>query len=158
MSLVNLGYVCCHLQNVTRVKKPLTSIPMSRLHLQIALGLYKEGFLASVQRGDLSGPDREYVPTTFDNISTRRLWLSLKYRNFKPVLGRLHLVSHPNRRVFARYKDLSGLCAGRPFGKIQPLALGEVMFVRIKDKSKSVYEIHDAVKRRLDGEILCRAS
>lgn len=158
MSLVNLGYTCCHLQNVSKVMKPLTSIPMSKLHLQVALGLYKEGFLASVQRGDLRGPDKEYTPSTFDNISTRRLWLGMKYRNFRPVLNRMHLVSHPNRRVNATHSDLIGLCTGRPLGKVQPLALGEVMFLRANNKEKSVHEIHDAVRRNISGEILCRAS
>lgn len=157
MSLVNLGYVCCHLQNVCRIKKPITSIPMSKLNLQVVLGLYKEGFLLSVQRGDLQGPDKTYTPTTFDNVATRRLWLGLKYRNFQPVLRHLHLVSHPNRRVFGTHKDLMGLCSGTPFGKVQPLGLGEVMFVRIKDKNNSVIEIQEAVRRHLGGEILCRA-
>jgi len=158
MSLVNLANTCAHLQNVGRVKKPLTSIPLSKLHLQIALGLYKEGFLSSVQRGDLRGPDPEYTPTTFDNISTRRLWLGMKYRNFEPVLSKFRLVSHPNRRVFASHAELVGLCTGRPLGKVQALSLGEVMFVRAKNKEKSVHEIHDAVKRNLSGELLCRAS
>lgn len=158
MSLVNLGQVCCHLQNVSRVLKPVTSIPMTKLHLQIALGLYKEGFLGSVQRGDLSGPDKVFTPTTFDNISTRRLWLSMKYRNFKPVLHRIHLVSHPSRKVVASHADLIKLCTGKPLGKVQPLALGEVMFIRANNKERSVHEIHDAVRRRLSGEILCRAN
>lgn len=158
MSLVNLGYICCHLQNVSKVMKPLTSIPLTKLHLQIALGLYKEGFVTSVQRGDLRGPDKEYTPTTFDNISTRRLWIGMKYRNFRPVLNKLHLVSHPNRKIFASHSDLIGLCTGRPLGKVQPLALGEVMFIRAKNKEKSIHEIHDAVKRNLSGEILCRVS
>lgn len=158
MSLVNLAHTCAHLQNVGRVKKPLTSIPMTKLHLQIALGLYKEGFLSSVQRGDLRGPDAEYTPTTFDNVSTRRLWLGMKYRNFAPVLSQMRLVSHPNRRVFASHADLVGLCTGRPLGKVPALKLGEVMFIRAKNKENSVHEIHDAVKRKLGGEILCRAS
>lgn len=156
MSLVNLGHFCCHLQNVSRVKKPLTSVPMTKLHLQVALGLYKEGFLQSLQRGDLKGPDVEYVPATPDNISTRRLWLGLKYRNFKPVLSSLSLVSHPNRRVFGTHQDLVGLCSGRPMGKVQPLRLGEAIFVRLPNQT--VVEIQEAVRRHQSGEILCRAS
>lgn len=158
MSLVNLSHLCCHLQNVSRVRKPLTSVPLSKLNLQVVLGLYREGFLSAVQRGDLQGPDQEYTETTFDNISTRRLWLGMKYREFKPVLHNIHLVSHPNRRVFATHGDLAKLVSGKPHGKVQPLALGEVMFVRIKDKNKTVMEIQEAVRRHLGGEILCRAS
>lgn len=158
MSLVNLGYVCCHIQNVSKLLKPMTSIPMSKLHLQVALGLYKEGFLSSVQRGDIYGPDKTYTSTTVDNISSRRLWLELKYRKFKPVLSRMHIVSHPNRRVFASHTDMLGLCTGKPYGKVQPLALGEVMFVRAKDKNNTVYEVHEAIANKVSGELLVRAS
>lgn len=156
MSLVNLAHFCSHLQNVSRINRPLTSVPMTKLHLQVALGLYREGFITSVQRGDLQSPDKEFVPTTYDNISTRRLWIGLKFHNFKPVLKSIHLVSHPNRKIFATHKEISSIVAGRKFRTVEPLKLGEVMFIRLKDGS--VVDIHEANRRRLGGEILCRAS
>lgn len=132
---------------------------MTKLHLQVALGLYNEGFLTAVRRGDLYGPDKEFTPTTVDNISSRRIWLELKYRNFRPVLSRAHLVSHPNRRVYATPKDMLRLCTGKPFGKVQPLALGEVMFVRISGRKgqPKICEIHEAIDSNLSGELLLRA-
>lgn len=156
MSLVNLAHMCSHLQNVGRMRMSLTSVPMSKLHLQVALGLYREGFLSSIQRGDLKGPDSEYVPTTFDNVATRRLWIGLKYHNFQSVLRRIHLVSKPSRRVYATPQEIQALVSGKRFRLVQPLQLGEVMFIRLKNGS--LVEIKEAAKRHLGGEILIRAS
>ncbi|CAN6607288.1 small ribosomal subunit protein uS8m [Trichomonascus vanleenenianus] len=156
MSLVNLGHMCAHIQNVTRVNRSLASVPMTKLHLQVALGLYKEGFLSSVQRGDLKGPDRVFTPNTCDNISTRRIWLGLKYHDFKSVIRSMRLVSHPNRRVVAKPKAIADLVAGKPYRQIEPLAMGEVMFVRLANGD--VVEIQEAARKKLGGEILCRVN
>lgn len=154
MSLVNLAHVCSHIQNVTRVNKSLTSIPFSKLHLQIAVGLYREGFISSVQRGSLTGPDKEYTPTTFDNVSTRRLWLGMKYHNTKPVISSMRLVSHPNRRVFVDAEQVSDLLGGKSMRQVKPPQLGEVMFLRTK--AGEVLELQEAAQRHVGGEILCR--
>ncbi len=53
MSLVHLAHVCSHLQNASKARLGLTSIPVSKLHVNLALGLQREGFLASVT---LAGP------------------------------------------------------------------------------------------------------
>lgn len=156
MSLVNLANFCCHLQNVGRARRVLTSVPMTKLHLQVALGLYKEGFLSSIQRGDLRGPDKEFIATTYDNVATRRLWIGMKYHNHQPVLKNIHLVSHPNRRVVAEPKDIIGLASGKSFRFIPPPQIGEVMFIRLRDKS--VVELQEAAKKHLGGEIICRAN
>jgi ribosomal protein S8 len=129
---------------------------MTKLHLQVALGLYKEGFLSSIQRGDLRGPDKEFVPTTHDNVSTRRLWIGMKYHNHQPVLKNIHLVSHPNRRVVAEAKDIIGLASGKSFRLVVPPQIGEVMFIRLRDQS--VVELQEAAKKHLGGEIICRAN
>lgn len=154
MSLVNLAHVCSHIQNVTRVNKSLTSIPFTKLHLQVAFGLYREGFISSIQRGSLTGPDAEYTPTTFDNVSTRRLWLGLKYHNTKPVISSMRLVSHPNRRVFADSTQVAELLAGKNLKAVKPPQLGEVMFLRTKHGE--VLELQEAAQKQVGGEILCR--
>ncbi|OCL03938.1 40S ribosomal protein S8 [Glonium stellatum] len=56
MSLVNLAHVCSHLQNASRARLGLTSIPVSKLHVALMLGLQKEGFLSSVALGGPSPP------------------------------------------------------------------------------------------------------
>lgn len=154
MSLVNLAHVCSHLQNVTRVAKPLASIPYTKLHLQIALGLYREGFINSVQRGSLTGPDAEFTPATFDNISTRRLWLGLKYHNSKPVISQMSLISKPNQRIFFDEHQINNLLKGVSSRHVKPLQLGESIFVRTK--SGEVLEIQEAARKEVGGELLFR--
>jgi ribosomal protein S8 len=51
MSLVNLAHVCSHLQNASKARLGLTSIPVSKMHVKLALGLQREGFLSSVTLG-----------------------------------------------------------------------------------------------------------
>lgn len=155
MSLVSLANVCAHLQNASMAKVPLAAIPYTRLHLQIALGLYKEGFIHSLQRGSVGGPDITPVDVTPDNVATRRLWLGLKYRQGSPVLSKLQLISKPNRRVYASAEELQGFAAGQRFRFVKPLMPGEVIFVRPAG-SKEVMNLHEAVKKHLPAELLCR--
>ena len=56
MSLVNLAHVCSHLQNASKARLGLTSIPVSKLHVRLMLGLQKEGFLSSVTLGGTTPP------------------------------------------------------------------------------------------------------
>ena len=57
MSLVNLAHVCSHLQNASKARLGLTSIPSSNLHFSLCLNLHKQGFLSTVIRGGPSPPD-----------------------------------------------------------------------------------------------------
>lgn len=155
MSLVSLANVCAHLQNVSMARSPIASIPYTRLHLEIALGLYKEGFISSLQRGSVNGPDITPIEVTPDNISTRRLWLGMKYRQGKPVLSKFQLISKPNRRVYADFEELRSFAAGNRFRFVKPLNPGEIVFVRPKG-TKEVINLHEAVKKQIDGELLCR--
>lgn len=154
MSLVNLAHICSHIQNVTRVNKPLASIPYTKLHLKVALGLYKEGFISSIQRGSLTGPDKEFTPATFDNISTRRLWIGLKYHNTKSVISKISLVSKPNRRITLDANQIRKLLGGTSVRHIKTPQLGEAMFIRTSNDE--VLEIQEAARKDVGGEVLLR--
>lgn len=56
MSLVNLAHVCSHLQNASKARLGLTSVPLTKLHLTLALGLQKQGFLSAVTPGGPAPP------------------------------------------------------------------------------------------------------
>ncbi|KAF1990363.1 ribosomal S8 family protein [Aulographum hederae CBS 113979] len=56
MSLANLAHMCSHLQNVSRARLAITSVPMTKLHLNLALALQKQGFISSVQLGGNTPP------------------------------------------------------------------------------------------------------
>ncbi|CAG8454534.1 9249_t:CDS:2 [Paraglomus occultum] len=87
---------------MTSARTQLRSISVSdkKLNLAICNALYREGFISSVTRGDHRGPANEFVSNTPENISTRRLWLELKYRQNEPVLKKMSCVS--KERIEAR--------------------------------------------------------
>ncbi|KAF1958698.1 ribosomal protein S8 [Byssothecium circinans] len=64
MSLVNLAHVCSHLQNASKARLGLTSIPVSKLHVKLSLGLQREGFLSSVTLGGQTPPKPYTLETT----------------------------------------------------------------------------------------------
>lgn len=155
MSLVTLAHTCAHLQNCSRVRLSLTSIPYSKLQLQFAYNLYKQGFISSLQRGSTRGPDKNFVEVTPDNISTRRLWLGLKYRENQPILKKCQLISKPSLRINLDNSDLKRLCSGISVRNVKPLQPGELILVRNRD---TVMEINEAVQKKLGGEVLCRVN
>lgn len=149
-----LHYVASHLQNASRARSSITSIPLSKMNLSVALGLYRQGFLSSVQRGSIDGPDEVYTPTTPANISTRRLWLGLKYHEASPVLSNMHVVSKPSRKIWMSVSELKLLVEGKKGREmIKGLVPGEICFI---GTDKGVMEIRDAIKRRIGGEVLIR--
>ncbi|KAH6620560.1 ribosomal protein S8 [Boeremia exigua] len=63
MSLVNLAHVCSHLQNASKARLGLTSIPVSKMHVNLVLGLQREGFLSSVTLGGVTPPRPFHLET-----------------------------------------------------------------------------------------------
>lgn len=153
MSLVKLANTCAHLQNCSKVRVALTSIPYTKLQLQFAYNLYQQGFLSSLQKGSTMGPDKDFVEVTPDNISTRRLWVGLKYRDNKPVLSSCKLISKPNSRIHLPMEDMKKLCSGVTIRNIKPLQPGELILVRAHN---NIMDINEAISKKLDGEVLCR--
>lgn len=124
------------------------------MNLSIALGLYRQGFLSSVQRGSLNGPDEIYTPTTPSNVSSRRIWLGLKYRDASPVLSNMHVISKPSRKVWMSVPELQAMVEGRKGREmIKGLVPGEICFI---GTDRGVMEIRDAIKRKIGGEVLVR--
>ncbi|TVY55981.1 37S ribosomal protein S8, partial [Lachnellula suecica] len=112
MSLVHLANVCSHLQNASKARLGLTSIPSTNQLLTLSLALQTSGFLSSVTRAGLTPPPlplSSYTPeeVTQENVSTRRLWLGLKYWNNEPVLAKMEMVSKPTKRVWMDVEGLS---------------------------------------------------
>ncbi|KAF4553119.1 Ribosomal protein S8-like protein [Elsinoe fawcettii] len=61
MSLVQLANVCSHLQNASLARLGLTSIPHSRMHLNLTVQLQKQGFISNVVLGGPT-PPRKLLP------------------------------------------------------------------------------------------------
>ncbi|MCJ1353616.1 MAG: hypothetical protein MMC33_003603 [Icmadophila ericetorum] len=166
MSLVNLAHVCSHLQNASKARLGLTSVPPSHLILTLALALQHHGYISSVALGGLTPPPPTLLSTpsssttstppelTQTNIASRRLWLGLKYWDNKPVLSKMNLVSKPTRRIWMGREDLEGLAKGEKRGYVYGLReVGESLFV---STDRGIMEIREAVERGVGGMLLCR--
>ncbi|KAE9366887.1 ribosomal protein S8 [Stipitochalara longipes BDJ] len=161
MSLVHLSHVCSHLSNASKARLGLTSVPSTNMILTLSLALQQSGFLSSVTRGGLTPPPLDdlssYVPepVTQENISTRRLWLGMKYWNNEPVLSKMSMVSKPTKRVWMDVEGLGKLIRGRDAGFVAGLRKpGECLFV---STDRGILESRECVERKVGGMLLCRA-
>jgi ribosomal protein S8 len=71
-----MAHVCSHLQNASKARLGLTSIPVSKLHVNIALGLQREGFLSSVTLGGPTPPkpfllQAQHGPEEMDKMAAK---------------------------------------------------------------------------------------
>lgn len=161
MSLVHLANVCSHLQNASKARLGLTSVPSTNMILTLTIALQSAGFLSSVTRAGLTPPPLNqlstYVPepVTQQNISTRRLWLGMKYWNNEPVLSKMSMVSKPTKRVWMDAQGLGKLIRGQNASFVKGLTNpGECLFV---STDKGILEARDCVERKIGGMLLCRA-
>ncbi|KAL0074439.1 30S ribosomal protein S8 [Phycomyces blakesleeanus] len=147
--------LCARIQNGFRARLQTMAIPETKMNLAIANILYKEGFISSVSRGNHISPDTEYTATTPDNVATRRLWLNLKYKENKPALEKLTVISKPAKKVNFSVNELKNLANGRRAQFIKPLQPGEIA---ILSTNRGVLELQEALKKNVGGEVLCRAN
>ncbi|KAH8719452.1 ribosomal protein S8 [Phaeosphaeriaceae sp. PMI808] len=73
MSLVNLAHVCSHLQNASKARLGLTSITVSKMHVNLALGLQREGFISSVTLGGPTPPKPFLLQSQHDPSQTEKM-------------------------------------------------------------------------------------
>ncbi|CAG8434791.1 11749_t:CDS:1 [Ambispora gerdemannii] len=145
--------ICARIQNGFLARLKSIAVPCTKMNLAISQVLYNEGFISSVTRGNHIQPDTTYTPTTPENIATRRLWLDLKYRDNKPVLTKMRVVSKGSRKVWMNLGEFASLCRGRRAKFIAPLQPGEIAIV---STNFGVMEIREAIVLRSGGELLCR--
>jgi small subunit ribosomal protein S8 len=161
MGINSVVNACTHIQNATRARLGLTSVPNTKYNLLLVTAMHKAGLLSSVTRGGPRPPPPEALlttetePTTSANVATRRLWLGLKYWNNEPVLRNVEPVSKPSRLVTADLQTLSRVTRGFPVGQLKGLNLGETMFLTT---DRGVLEAREALKRKVGGLVLCRVS
>ncbi|KAJ5500252.1 Ribosomal protein S8 [Penicillium expansum] len=162
MSLVNLSAVCSHLNNATKARLALTSIPNSNLHLKLSLALQNSGYISSVARGAhgilgypaVNDEAEGIEPITRDNVASRRLWLGLKYWQNESVLGKIKMVSKPTRRVNIDVEGLRRVVRGEESGFVAGLrSPGESLYL---STDQGILEARECVEKKLGGLVLCR--
>lgn len=164
-SIQNLANTCSHLQNISKARLGITSIPNNKYNLHFALALHRSGFLSHVYRAGATPPTFEQMVTqppevvTTVNVAKMRLWLGMKYWDGKPVLSKAKMISKPSRLMNVNTEQLAKLTRGFPGklegGVVPGMNLGECMFV---STSQGVLEAREALSRKLGGLLLCRVS
>jgi small subunit ribosomal protein S8 len=161
MGIHSIANACSHLQNATRARLGLTSLPNTKYNLRLALAMHRAGLISSVTRGGPHPPPPEALlssdpePVTNENVATRRLWVGLKYWNNEPVMRNVKSVSRPSRLVTAKLEELERVARGFSIGQLKGLNLGETMFV---STDCGVLEVREALDRKVGGLVLCRVS
>ncbi|KAH8083288.1 ribosomal protein S8 [Cristinia sonorae] len=147
--------LCSHVQNAFRARHQRITVPHTVQNLGILSILLRSGFILSVTRGTIEEPS----PTAFVAApeAQRRLWADLKYREDRPVLNKMELISKPSKPIFMTPAEIRGICSGRRAQMVQPLGLGEIAVVKTKSKEHGWVEAREAVALGLGGEVICRA-
>jgi len=159
MGIRHIVDTCSHLQNASKARLGLTSIPNLKYNLNLALALHRAGFISSVTRAGPAPPPVDQLltyeeePVTTANVATRRLWLGLKYWNNEPVMRRVRPVSKPSRLVALQVPALERISRGRDAENIKGLELGECLFLTTP---AGVLEVREALAKHLGGVLLCR--
>ncbi|KIM76238.1 hypothetical protein PILCRDRAFT_824468 [Piloderma croceum F 1598] len=147
--------LCAHVQNAFRARHAKIAVHHTTQNLGILSILFRAGFLSSITRGTVDAPS----PAGFHKVGEpeRRIWAELKYRDDRPVLQHMELISKPSKRVMMDIKEIRLLCSGRSAGEVKPLGFGEVAVVRTNNKEHEWLEAREALQMKLSGEVICRA-
>ncbi|KAJ3194981.1 hypothetical protein HK101_001434 [Irineochytrium annulatum] len=151
--------LCSQIANSFRAGRPRIAVPETNTNRSIVQILYKEGFIGAVMSGDVMGPYRHgaEIIATPDNVSRRRIWLDLKYREGEPVLRKIKVVSKPSRKVFATIDELKAVAAARrpQSNLLKPQEVGQITVVKTVF---GIMELREALKKSVGGEVLLIAS
>ncbi|KAJ3287475.1 hypothetical protein HK104_008565 [Borealophlyctis nickersoniae] len=150
-------HLCSKIENAFKSHIRRIAVPNSKTNRAICQILYEEGFLQSIASGDIQGPFQrgEEVPLTPSNISKRRIWLDLKYKDGDPVLNKMRCISKPSRKIFASPQELQAIAAARRASPL--LKAQEVGQVTIIDSPFGIIELKEAIKKNVGGEVMCYA-
>ncbi|KAL0958300.1 hypothetical protein HGRIS_000448 [Hohenbuehelia grisea] len=147
--------LCARLQNAFRARHSKVAVDHNTQNLGILSILLRAGFISNLTRGTIESPS----PTDFHSASVaeQRIWADLKYRNDRPVLEDMQLISKPSKRIFMDLTELRLICSGRRAQTVKPLGMGEIAVVHTKNKEHEWLEAREALQLKLPGEVICRA-
>ena len=146
--------LCARLQNAFRARHPRVAVAHTTQNLGILSILLRNGFLTTLTRGTTQNPS----PAEFNTVNEaqRRIWADLKYRDDRPVLNHMELISMSSKRIFMDVSEIRRIVTGRRAQFVKPLGMGEIAVVKTKDKDNEWLEAREALQLNLDGEVICR--
>ncbi|CEQ38971.1 hypothetical protein JCM21900_002771 [Sporobolomyces salmonicolor] len=148
--------LCARLTNASLARHRYVPLAPTKQHLSLLSLLLSHGFISSVSYGSANTssatpPDPSSFATA--RLSDQRVWAELKYRQDRPVLNKMRLVSNPSRRVFMDKHEISRFVKGSRVKFVPGLALGEVALI---NSNEGFVEGREAVRRGLGGEVIAR--
>lgn len=161
MAILNVVHACSHLQNASRARLGLTSLPNTKSILNFSIALHRAGLISSITRGGPTPPPLETLltatpePVTTANVATRRLWLGLKYIDNQPLMYSVKSITKPTRPIQATLAQLHRITRGFDTPYMQGLKLGECMFI---GTNLGVLEIREALQRKVGGLVIARVA
>ena len=147
--------LCSHIQNAFRARHQHVAVFHTTQNLAILSILLRAGFLSNVTRGTVEKPSPEDFLLASE--SEKRIWADLKYRDDRPVLSDMELISKPSKPIFMELSEIRRLCTGRRVQNVKPLRMGEIAVVKTKDRENEWLEAREALQLRIPGEVICRA-
>lgn len=156
---MNVVNACAHLQNCSRARLGLTSIPNTKANLHFAVALHRAGLISSLTRAGPRPPSPEQLltfetePVTTANVASRRLWLGLKYADNQPVMWNVESVSTSKRPITMKLSGMRHVARGFRSDYVQGLKTGETMFIAT---DQGVLEIWEALEKKTGGLVLAR--
>jgi len=116
------------IRNALAVKKPFAVVPFSKLKMELAKLLLKNGFV-------------EKVDTEGRKVK-KEIKIYLKYNEDKtPAISGLKRISKPGQRIYKKYKEL------------KPVKFG--YGIAVISTSKGLLTDKEARKQKLGGEVIC---
>ncbi|KAI1463998.1 ribosomal protein S8 [Daldinia caldariorum] len=162
MGIANVVNMCSHVTNASRARLGITSVPLTKYNLNVALVLHRMGWISFVTRGGTRPPDPATIttfepePLTTANVAKQRLWLGLKYNagaGGRPVLGYMTPLTTPKKPLNLKLNKLQRLARGLDAQGYRGLNLGESI---ILTTDAGTLDIREAVERKVGGLLLCR--
>lgn len=148
--------ICSRIQNAFRARLAQVGVPHTTQNLGVLNVLLQSGFVSSITRGTVAGPSP--IGWQMAPEAKRRIWADLKYRDDRPVLTNMNVISKPSNRIYMDVDEIKRICTGRRAAWIvSPLQMGEVAVVKTRSKKNQFLEAREAVRLGLGGEVLCRA-
>jgi small subunit ribosomal protein S8 len=121
-----VGDFILRIKNAYGARRKQVSMQYSNINKAVAAALVKEGFLAKVEQNEVDGH--------------KRILVSLRYENRKPVLREVRLISKPSLRVYVGADELK-------------LDKDRIM-TSILSTSTGVMSGKEAIKKGVGGELL----
>ncbi|GAA5872670.1 hypothetical protein JCM16303_004599 [Sporobolomyces ruberrimus] len=148
--------LCARLTNASLARHRYVPLAPTKQHLSLLSLLLSHGFISSVSYGSTDTSSATTPnPSSFSTarLSEKRVWAELKYRQDRPILSKMRLVSHPSRRIFMDKDEMRRFVKGSRVKFVPGLNLGEVAFV---ESNQGFVEGREAVRRGLGGEVIAR--